>query len=179
MFLSRSKFDVFTDTQTPFTGRKNGVLCVGVCSIAVEQDCSVNLWGVLLAVANINTDLDMGQKTQRGRLFVHEKRIWTTENIRRYGRACSYKNLAKPKEIVTKNKSGNQDSTNNSLAMWREWYMYPLLLHTKSNYSRESLPPCGLLPKTCCSVFGRCWSTELTCIMSQVERILNIFEIFY
>ena len=32
---------------------------------------------------------------------------------------------------------------------------------------------------TCYGVFGRNWSTELTCALSQEERILNIFEIGY
>ena len=42
-------------------------------------------------------------------------------------------------------------------------------------------PPsyCRLLPKACCSVFGRSWSAKLTCAMSQTECILNIFEIGY
>ena len=43
-----------------------------------------------------------------------------TKNIRKDGRVCLQKNLAKPKEIVTKNKSGNPDSTNNSLALPEE-----------------------------------------------------------
>ena len=45
---------------------------------------------------------------------MQEKKI--CKNIRRDVRACLQKNLAKPKEIVTKNKSGNPDSTNNRLA---------------------------------------------------------------
>ena len=51
---------------------------------------------------------------------MHEKGIWTTKNIIRDGRACLHKNLAKPKEIVMKNKSGNPDSTNNSLVHHEE-----------------------------------------------------------
>ena len=82
------------------------ILCVGVCSISVKQDwLSFICEGALKTDTNGNADLDMAQKIQRGRLFVQEKSIWTTINIRRDGGACSYKDLAKPKEIVTKNKS--------------------------------------------------------------------------
>ena len=38
------------------------------------------------------------------------------KNIRRDGRACLLKSLTKPQKIVTREKSGNSDSTNNSLA---------------------------------------------------------------
>ena len=71
--------------------------------------------GVLKSVTNCNADLEMAQKFQRGRLFEQQKRIWTTKNIKRDSLPYSLKNLAKPKEIATKNKSGNQDSANNSL----------------------------------------------------------------
>ena len=93
-------------------------LGVGVCSIEdCEQDCAACICErVLKTVANSNADLDMAEKIQRGRLFVQEKRILMNKNIRRDGRACSEENLAKPKGIVRKNKSGEPDSTNNSLA---------------------------------------------------------------
>ena len=53
-----------------------GVLCVGVCSITVEQDCAACICeGVLKTVANGNGDLDMVQRLQRERLFVQEKKI--------------------------------------------------------------------------------------------------------
>ena len=55
----------------------------------------------------------------------------------------------------------------------------PLFLQSHRNLSRESLPHCRLLPKTCCSVFGRSWSTKLMCVVFQAERILNICEIGY
>ena len=64
---------IFTDIDTLHCKRK-GVLCVGVCSITVEQDCAACIHeGVLKAVANSNADLDMAQKIQRGRLFVQEE----------------------------------------------------------------------------------------------------------
>ena len=78
-----------TDIDTLHCKRK-GVMCVGVWSIIVEQDCAACICeGVLKTVANSNADLDMAQKIQRRRLFVQEKRIWTTKNITRDGRACS------------------------------------------------------------------------------------------
>ena len=64
-------------------------MCVGVRSITVEQDCAAYICeGVLKTVTNTNADSDMAQKVQRGRLFVQEKRIWTTKNIRRDGQMC-------------------------------------------------------------------------------------------
>ena len=59
--------------------KSKGVLCVGVCSITVEQDCVACICeGVLKTVSNSNADLDMAQKIKRSRLFVHERRIWMT-----------------------------------------------------------------------------------------------------
>ena len=48
-----------------------------------------------------------------------------------------------------------------------------------NNLGRESLPHYRLLCKTCCNVFGRSWSTELTCVVSLAECILNMCEIGY
>ena len=63
-----------------------GVLCVGVCSITVEQDCAACICeGVLNEIANRNVDLDMAKQIQRGRLFQLKNRIWTTKNTRRDG----------------------------------------------------------------------------------------------
>ena len=116
-------------------------------------------------VANSNADLGMAKKIQRGKLFEQEKRIWTTKNIRRDGRAWSKKNLAKPKEIATKNKSGNPDSTNNSL------------VHPEETLDNENLQA-----TTRSGHNGRGQAnaqTEFTCAMPQVERILNMYEIGY
>ena len=33
--------------------------------------------------------------------------------------------------------------------------------------------------KTCCSMLGRSWSTELMCAVPQVGHILNIFDVGY
>ena len=58
--------------------------------MTVEQDFAACICeGVLKTVTNSNADLDIAHEIQRGRLFVQEKRIWTTKNIRRDGRACS------------------------------------------------------------------------------------------
>ena len=132
--------------------------------ITVIQECAAGICeGVLKAVTISNADLDMAKKIQRGRLFVQEKRIWMTTDIRIDGRACSLKNLAKPKEIVTRNKSGNPDSTKNSLA------------HPEETLDNETLQA-----TTRSGHNGRRQAiaqTELTCAMSQVERILNMYEI--
>ena len=65
------------------------VFCfVGACLITFQQDCAAYICeGVLKAVANSNADLDMAQKIPTGRLFVQEKKIWMTKNIRIDGRA--------------------------------------------------------------------------------------------
>ena len=74
-----------------------------VCSITVEQDCSACICErVPKTVVNSNADLDLELKIERGRLFVQEKNIWKTKNMRRDGQAMYIKNLAKPKEIVMK-----------------------------------------------------------------------------
>ena len=123
--------------------KRKGFLCVGVCLITVKQDCAACICeGVLKTVANSNADLDMAQKIQRERMFVQEKRIWMNKNIRRDShrqlQTCSHKNLAKPKEIVMKKKSGNPDSTNNSLAHPEETLDNETLQTTtcSNNYSR-------------------------------------------
>ena len=75
------------------------------------------------------------------------------------------KNLEKPKEIVMKNKSGNQYSTSNSLLNPEE---------TLDNETQQAT--------TCSGHNGRRHAksqTELTCVMSQDERILNMCEIGY
>ena len=101
--------------------RRKGVLCVGESWITVEQDCEACICeAVFNAVANSNADLDMAHKIQIGKLFVLEERIWTTKNIRRDVWSMLLKNLAKPTKMVKKNKSVNQDSTNNSLAHLEE-----------------------------------------------------------
>ena len=67
------------------------------------------------------------------------------------------KNLAKPKEIFTKNKSGNPDSTNNSLAHPQETLDYETLQATScSGHNGRGLAKVR---------------TELTSAMSQAECI--------
>ena len=52
-----------TDIEMPFTGREK--VCIGACSITVQQDCAACICeGVGKTVANINADLDMTQKFQ-------------------------------------------------------------------------------------------------------------------
>ena len=75
------------------------------------------------------------------------------------------KNLAKPKEIVKKNESGNPDSTTSSL------------VHRKETLDNETLQA-----TTRSGQYGRRQAkaqTELTYAVSQAERILNMCEIGY
>ena len=75
------------------------------------------------------------------------------------------KNLAKPKEITTKNKSGNPDSTNNSLAHPEETLDYETLQATaRSGHKGRGQAKA---------------QTVLTCAVSQAERMLNVCEIGY
>ena len=70
------------------------------------------------------------------------------------------KHLAKPKEIATKNKSGNPDTTNNSLT------------HPEEMLDNETLQA-----STRSSHDGRGQAkaqTELMCAVPQVEHILNM-----
>ena len=75
------------------------------------------------------------------------------------------KNPAKPKEIVTKNKSENPDSTNNSLAHGEE---------TLNNETLQATTRSGHNDRGQVKA-----QTELICDVSQAERILNMFEIGY
>ena len=69
--------------------KRKSVLCVGECSITVEQECAACICErVLKTVANSNADLDMALKNKRVRLFVQEKRIWMNKDIRKDSRAC-------------------------------------------------------------------------------------------
>ena len=75
------------------------------------------------------------------------------------------KNLATPKEIVTKNKSGNPNSTNNSLLYPEEILDNETLqatTHSGHNRRRQAKA-----------------QTELTCAVSQPERVLNMCAIGY
>ena len=75
------------------------------------------------------------------------------------------KNLAKPKEIVRKNKSGNPVSTNNSLAHREEAHDDETLQATaRSGHKGRGQEKA---------------QTVLTCAVSQAEHILNMCEICY
>ena len=64
-----------------------------------------------------------GTKFQNGRLSVHSKKIWTTSNIRRNGWMGPGNNFAKPQKTYNKNRSGNADASNDSLAWDKEMLM--------------------------------------------------------
>ena len=90
-------------------------MSVGVCSITVEQDSAACICeGVLKAVANSNVDLDMAPKMKEEGFLCMRKgsgRPKTSEvMVKRVGA------LQSPPKNYMKNKSGNPDSTNNSLA---------------------------------------------------------------
>ena len=146
--------------------KRKGILCVGACLITVDQDCAACIYDeVLKTVANSNANLEIAQKIQRGRMFVQEKMIWTTQNIIGDGRACFPQKIAKPNEIVRMNKSGNPDSTNNSL------------VHPEETLDNEALQA-----TTRSGHNGRGQAkaqTVLTLARSQAERLLNICEIGY
>ena len=96
---------IFTDIEMPLTGREKEFCLLEyarsqlnktvqhafVTEFSKQSPTVMQIWS-------------RPKKILRGRLFVHEKRIWMTKNIRRDGRACLQKNLAKAKEIITKNK---------------------------------------------------------------------------
>ena len=132
----------------------------------MDEDCAAYICeGVLKTVANSNADFDMALRIQRGRLFVQEKKIWMAKNIRRDGRACLQKNLARPKEIFTTNKSGNPDSSNNSLVHpWETLDKEILQATTRSGHNSRGQAK---------------MQTKLMCAMSQAECILDMSEIGY
>ena len=75
------------------------------------------------------------------------------------------KNIAKLKEIATKNKSVNPDSTNNSLTLPDEKHdNQTLQATTRSGHNSRGQAKA---------------QTELTCAVSQAERILNMREVGY
>ena len=82
-------------------------MCWSMLNHSLTRLCFRHCEGVLEIVAYSNSDLDMAQKNQRGRLFVREKRICLTKEHQKRRSSVFIKYLAKPKEIVTKNMSGN------------------------------------------------------------------------
>ena len=141
-------------------------LCVGVCSITVNKTVQHKFVREFSKLSPTAIQIWTWHiKFKRGRLFAQEKRIWTTKNIRRDGRECLYKNLAKPKEVVMKNKSGNSDSTNHSLAHPEE---------TLDNETLQATSRSGHNGRGQAKV-----QTGLTCAVSQAEHILNNCEIGY
>ena len=82
-----------------------------------------------------------------------------------YGRARPYDNIAKPKEIATKTKPGNPDSTKNSLTYPKEMLDIEILhATTRSGHNGRGQAEA---------------QTELTCAVSQADCIVNMSEIGY
>ena len=74
MFLNRSKFDLFIFTV---------ILCVGVYSITVEQDCAACICeGVLKTVANSNADYDMAHTKSKKVVCAGDKDLVDQEHLR-------------------------------------------------------------------------------------------------
>ena len=141
-------------------------MCVGVCSITVEQHSEAFICdGVFKTVANSNVDLDMAQKNHGGRLFVQEKRIWMTKEHQKRRSSVIVKKSCKIQRNSTKNKPGNANSTNNCLVHPEE---------TPDNVTLQATTRSGHIDR------GKAKAqTELTCAVSQAERILNMCEIGY
>ena len=70
------------------------------------------------------------------------------------------------------------------------WLLLNILQHVLGNnlqfnfrarqvINKETPPHWRLLPKTCCSMFGRSRNTDFTCAALQAGRILNICKTFY
>ena len=65
MFQNRQKFDVLY--RDALHRKRRGILCIGVCSITVEQDCAVYICeGILKTLVNINADLDIKKFKEEG-----------------------------------------------------------------------------------------------------------------
>ena len=144
--------------------KRKGLLCVGVSSITVEQDCAACIYeGVIKTVAI--ADLDMAQKKSKRKVVCVGDEDLDDQKRQKRRSSVFVTNLARPKEIVMKNISVSPDSTDNSMA------------HPEETIDNETLQA------TSCSghnVRGQAKAqTELTCAVSQAERILNMCEIGY
>ena len=73
-------------------------------------------------VTNSKADSELEKEIRRRRLPVQSKRIWTTSNSRRKGRVVSPNTLAKPQKVYKKNKYGDPDTSNDSLAGSKETF---------------------------------------------------------
>ena len=106
-----------------FTSKEKVVLCVGVCSNKLRQDCAACVCEkVLQEVINSKADLEREKEIQRQRLPVQSKRIWTSSNSKRERRADLPNTLANPQKIYKKNKYGGHDISHNSLTGSKETF---------------------------------------------------------
>ena len=97
-------------------------MCVGVlCSNKLEQDYAARICEKVLTAKSptaSKVNLELAKKIPRQRTSVQSKRIWTTSNSGGEGRVGSPNTLAKPQKVH--NKSGEPDSSNDSLASTKE-----------------------------------------------------------
>ena len=132
-------------------------MCVGVCSITVARYCAAcTCEGVLKDGIHGNG--------RRKVVCAGEKDL---DDQKRHKRRSSVfvKNPAKPKDIIRKNKFGYPDSTNNSLE------------HPEESLDNDALQATN---RSAHNDNGQAKTqTELTCAVSQAERIFNICEIGY
>ena len=142
-------------------------MCVGVCSIIVEQDSAACICEGVLKKSR-NQQCRLGHEThnnsKRKVVCAGEKDQDDKKHQKRRS-SVFVKNLAPPKETVMKNMSGNTYSTNNSLAHPEEMLDNETLqatTHSGHNGRRQAIE-----------------QTEMTCAMSQAERIFNMCEIGY
>ena len=113
--------DVFisTDIEMPFTGREKALSVLEYAwSQSSQQDCAACICEEFLrTVTNSNADIGHGTRTSKRRKVVcaGENDLYDQKHHKRR-LSVSVKKSCKTKEIITTNKSGNPDSTNNSLA---------------------------------------------------------------
>ena len=62
------------------------------------------------------------KEIRKQRMSVQNKRIWTTSNSRREGRAGPSNTLANPQKVYKKNKYGDPNTSNDSLAVSKETF---------------------------------------------------------
>ena len=133
---------IFANIELPFNERQKAF-----CVLEYVRLCSMHLSRSSQRSRQQQCRFGHGTKHSKRKVVCKEKRIWMVEHVRT--KSC------KAKEIVTKNKCGNPDSTNNSLA------------HPEETLDNETLQA-----TTSSGHNGRGQAkaqTELTCAVSQVN----------
>ena len=152
---------ILTDIEMPFIGRANAFCVLDyarsqsnktvqhafVREFSKQSPTAMQIWSLL---RKFKEEDCLCRRKETGRPRSSED---TVERVRT-------KCLANSKEIVTTNKFGNPDSTNNSFAHPEETLdNHPLQATSRSGHNGRGQAKA---------------QTELTCDVSQVERILNM-----